>query len=183
MQWEKVKAIPENAGYLYAYYRTGNLHLPQEKLELCNIAGPGAIVAHWFQIQSDNPECKGGRLLCEGNDEFYLNGEDEPSVEYLGTEDFYCYSWGFQEKQSDNYGAIIKLDELPSGGSRVAMLRCRDADRISFSDGCVGILDYTQEFFSEVSKNINVKDVKNVSLDTEYLSCFYYYNARNNPEE
>ena len=179
MQWDKVKEIPIDVGYLYVDYRTGNLHLPQEKLELCNISGPGVIVAHWFQIQSDNPASTDGHLLCEGNDEFYLNGESVPSVEYLGTEDFYCYSWGFQEKQSDYYGAIIKLDNLPAGGSRVAMLRCRDADKISFSNGCVGILDYTQEYFSEESKNMNVRDAKNVSLDAECLSCYYYYNVRN----
>lgn len=183
LQWEKVKSIPENTGHLYADYRKGGLKIPQEKLELCDIKGPGSIVAHWFQIQADIPECRRGSLLCEANDEFYLNGEPKPSVEYLGTEDFYCYSWGFQEKQSDNFGAIIRLDELPSGGSRVAMIRCRDADKISFSDGCVGILDYTQEYFSSVSKNMNVKNDKKINIEAEYLSCYYYYNARKTPEE
>ena len=178
IQWDKVGTIPESSGYLFAEYRRGQLHIPHEKLELCNISGTGAIVAHWFQISSDNPNCKRGELLCEGNDEFYLNGESAPSVEYLGTEDFYGYSYGFHETQSDRFSAIIRLDDLPSGGSRVGMLRCREADKISFTGGCVGILNYTHETFAKMSGNDKVANSKKVELSADYASCFYYYMAR-----
>ena len=119
---------------------------------------------------SEYPKCKRGELLCEGNDEFYLNGEETPSVEYLGTEDLYGYSYGFHEKWFDGYCAIIRLEEFPSGGSRVAMLCCRAGDRISFSNGCKGVLNYTHETFGKGDT---------VDLLAEYASCFYYYEARN----
>ena len=170
IQWDKVDTLPESTGYLYADYRSGTFHIPQEKLELCNIASAGTIAAHWLQISSEHPHCKRGELLCEGNDEFYLNGEETPSVEYLGTEDLYGYSYGFHEKWSDGYCAIIRLEEFPSGGSRVAMLRCRVGDKISFSNGCKGVLNYTYEAFAK--KNA-------VDVLAEYASCFYYYRERN----
>ena len=170
VQWDRVQAIPESSGYLYADYRRGALRIPREKLELCKLSGAGAIVAHWFQISSDDPRCKKGKLLGEGNHEFYLNGESAPSIEYLGTEDLYGYSYGFHQEMSDGYSAIIKLEDLPSGGGRVAMLRCRERDKISFDRGCVGILNYTHESFARKGQ---------VDLKAEYASCFYYYKARN----
>ena len=166
IQWDSLDRMPQSSGYLYADYKSGRLLLPDEKLELCNIQGTGAIVSHWFQIAGDKPECHRGEYLCEGNDEFYINGEEEPSVEYLGTEDLYGFSYGFHSIQSDGYCAVIRLDDLPSGGSCVAMIRCRENDRICFSDGCVGVLTYEYDHYGSVK------------VDAEYSSCYYYYQTR-----
>ena len=168
IQWDKVGKLPEASGYLHTDYRTGLLLIPDEKLEMCNVPGAGAIVAHWLQISGDDPRCQRGEFLCEGNDEFYLNGETHPSVEYLGTEDLYGFSYGFHNIQSDRFCAVIRLDDLPSGGSRVAMLRCRTGDRISFTDGCVGIITYEYEGFD-----------RSMEVTAEYVSCYYYYAKRN----
>ena len=167
IQWDKIERLPESAGYLHACYHSGSFTIPEEKLELCSVSGAGVIVAHWFQISGDDPRCKRGEFLCEGNDEFYLNGEEHPSVEYLGTEDLYGFSYGFHGIQSDGYCAVIRIDDLPSGGSRVAMLRCREEDRISFTDGCKGILTYEYD-------NID----KTQEVTAEYTSCYYYYQKR-----
>ena len=165
IQWDKIERLPDASGYLYADYRRGSMLIPDDKLELCSISGAGSIVAHWLQISGDKAECKRGQFLCEGNDEFYLNGETHPSVEYLGTEDLYGFSYGFHNIQSDRYCAVIRLDELPGGGGRVAMLRCREADKISFTEGCVGILTYEHEGMS-------------LKVDADYVSCYYFYGNR-----
>ena len=53
IQWEKVKSLPKEAGYLYVDYRTGTPTIPEETIEICNIRKPGSIVAHWLQVQAD----------------------------------------------------------------------------------------------------------------------------------
>lgn len=182
IQWEQqLSPIPENTGYLYVDYRRGHLTIPNETLEVCAVDRPGAIIAHWFQIEGDHPNCNQGEILCEANMEFYLQGDSKPFMEYLGIEDLYGYSWGFPKLQSDHYAAIIRKDELPNGGARIAMLRCRMNDAIHFARPCTVKLDYTQEYFSEFSKNPKHESLPEfkkrgkTKVETKYLSCYYYY--------
>ena len=75
-------------------------------------------------------------LICEGNQEIYLDGSKEPQMEYLGTEDGYGYSWGMAGGiQSDHYAAITRIDDYKAGGL-FTMLRCRGIDTISFDKSC-----------------------------------------------
>ncbi len=182
LQWEALDALPKGCGYLSVDYRRGCANLPEEIVTLCDIQAKGSIVAHWFSICSDLPFAKEGQYVCEGNQEFYLDYETEPSLEYLGTEDVYGYSWGFLGSASDGYSAIIRYDTDQQGVATISMLRCRTLDRIPFERACKVSLDYTQEFFSKLSKNPLhqtgvFRDRLGASFAAEYSSCFYYYRA------
>ena len=89
IQYEKLPEFSENFGYLHIDYRQGEAFLPKDKIELCQITTPGNIIAHWYQMESDHPDVKQGEFLCEGNAEFYLDGDLTPTLEYQGMEDFY----------------------------------------------------------------------------------------------
>lgn len=170
IQWEKLDVFPENCGYLYADYRASEVNTAKGHMELCNVDSTGAIVAHWLQIQADDELCEKGELLCEANNEIYIDGEEEPSMEYLGTEDYYGYSWGFYQLHSDFYTAITKLEELPKGGSLVAVLRCRDLDRICFNKSCRVVMNYEHE------RNWRVEKAREKGgIIAKYVSCYYYY--------
>lgn len=178
VQWEKVKALPRSTGYLRVAYRTGEPTIPGQKIELCDIRGPGSIVAHWLQIQADNPKTVGSDLICEGNQELYLDGSATPQIEYLGTEDVYGYSWGMGGGiQSDSYAAIIRAERWKSGGL-FAMLRCRGTDKINFAASCRWVLNYQNEFFStpELTKQPRLHD--RASFPMPYRSAVYYYSAK-----
>lgn len=175
IQWETVDKLPDNCGYLHVDYRQGKIHLPQNLLEVCDIKGRGSIVAHWLQVGSDHPSCKHGESICEGNHNFFLDGESVPSMVSQGSEDYYNYSWGFQETSAEYAAAILKRKLHESGGSTVAMLRCRDKDSIRFSKSCRGVIDYTQEYFSPLSVNPRHKKSNCFEFDADYKSCYYYY--------
>lgn len=174
VQWEKVDALPPDCGYLYADYRTGVMRVPQEPVTLCEVNSAGNIVAHWLQFESDDPLCPRGELLCEGNQEFYLDGGTEPALEYLGTEDLYGFSWGFQDIQSDGVVAILKREELPSGGARIAMLRTRGIDRIRFQQSCRLVLNYQHDATCKINARVREAEEKGGIL-APYRSCVYYY--------
>jgi len=178
IQWDKVKKLPVNTGYLRVAYRTGSATIPAEKIDICDIKGPGAIVAHWLQIQADHPGTVQSELICEGNQELYLDGSATPQIEYLGTEDVYGFSWGMGGGiQSDSYAAIIRIDRFKSGGL-FAMLRCREKDKISFDTSCHWVLNYQYEYFSPLR---NAKGAQLgrpvVSFVMPYRSAVYYYSA------
>jgi len=177
IQWNHLKALPPDTGYLRVAYRTGMPTIPQETIEVCNIRGPGAIVAHWLQVQADNPRTVSSDFICEANHEIYLDGSEKPQLEYLGTEDCYGFSWGMGGGvQSDNFAAITRIDRWKSGGL-FTLLRCRGLDKISFEKSCRWIVNYQNEFFSTPELTTQPRLHDQASFPMPYRSAIYYYGA------
>jgi hypothetical protein len=184
VQWDEVKALPNDSGYLRVVYRQGTFKFPHEELVLCDIQSPGAIVAHSLQLEGDHPSCANGQGTCEANHEIYLDGDKEPTCESLGCEDFYGHSWGFQGIESDFYSAIVRHEKTPKGGTLVAMVRARDTDKITFKKSCVIRLTYKHDLGEPYNAGARKGKapalqpfVGGKSLDVPYRSCVYYYAA------
>jgi hypothetical protein len=174
VQWEQVTELPAACGVLRAQYCAGLMRVPQEPATLWDLRGRGNVVAHWLQFESDDPLCPRGELLCEGNQEITLDGDSAPTLEYLGTEDLYGFSWGFQDLQSDGRVAILKREELPGGGARIAMLRTRAADRIRFERACRLVLNYQHDAACKINPRVRQAEEKGGIL-APFRSCVYYY--------
>ena len=180
IQYESLPTLPENCGYLYVDYRRGQSLIPDDLIEVFNIDRGGSIAAHWLQLVADNPNCANGEFICEANNEVFIDGEKKPSMEYLGTEDYYGYSWGFKDTQSDGYAGIIKNESLPNGGSKIGMLRCRGNDKIRYGQSCRIVMDYRQEKFSMLKDNgavypLDQDGFPKAQFEADYISCYYYY--------
>lgn len=182
LQWDELEEIPDNCGYLRVAYQSGDFQFPHEGLVLCDIKSPGTIVAHWLQLEGDHKSCGNGQGICEGNHEIYLDGESKPSYESLGAEDFYGHSWGFSDIESDFYSAIVRYEQTPKGGSRVAMVRARDTDKITFRKSCRILFTYKHDlgpsynFQTRKGKAPALQPfVDGTSLKAPYYSCIYYY--------
>jgi hypothetical protein len=182
VQWDEVPAIPAECGYLKVIYKAGQLKFPHEELTLCDIPTAGSIVAHWLQLTGDDPSCANGQGTCEANHEVYLDGDEKPTVECLGAEDFYGHSWGFKGLGSDSHSAIVRYDMTPNGGTRVAMVRARDIDRISFRRSCRIVLTYRHDLgepYNPATRKGKAPALKpfvdGATLDVPYRSGIYYY--------
>lgn len=166
IQYEKVASLPDNTAYLFADFREGTINA-QEPTVLFEINQRAKIVAHWLQYESAVSRL--GETLCEGDQLLYLDGDTTPTLNYMGTEDVYGYSWGFRAVQSDNWLAIIRLEALKPTGSRVAMLRCRTTDAISFQKSCKWILTWATD--PGPQKKLG-------EIPIPYRHCVYFYLPR-----
>jgi len=177
IQFEKVKEIPDDCGYLYIDYRRQNVNIPDGNFEICDIKNKGSIIANWLQFECDDILCKEGEVLCEGNNEFYIDNEKEPSIEYLGTEDYFGFSWGFNQIDSDGMVAILKKEVLKNKGSRIALMRCRDIDKINFQKSCRAVIEYKHEINKNLKAlNASIQKVVNQGgVKAKFVSCIYYY--------
>ena len=179
VQYDK-KKLPNAVGYLRTQVRGGRISVPGEPVCLFEAEGPGCIAAHWFIIEGRDPGFDGGEGLCEANCEFYLDGGREPACNYLGVEDLYGFSWGFQGEHSDGYGAIVRKDDLEPG-ARIGILRCREEDAIRYQSGCRAVMDYRQEYFSPMSVNPIHRthpvfaSRRRYENEAMFRTCFYYY--------
>jgi len=45
--------------------------------------------------------------MGEGDDFFFIDGEEEPSLRGTGTEDYFCDAWGFRESDGPFYGVNV----------------------------------------------------------------------------
>lgn len=180
LQWKKTAALAGEIGYLRVAYSAGTVTVPEQTAVLCSLTGPGTVRAHWLALGTDLPEAYDGEYICEGNQEFYIDGASAPSLEYLGTEDVYSHSWGFAGTGGDGYAAIVRMDHPTPQRTEIAMLRCRTLDSIGFSHSLMVRLDYRDEFFAAASTNpLHRQGVfatrRRVSFPLDYRSCFYYY--------
>ncbi len=184
IQWDQVKKIPKECGYLRVDYQSRDFNFPHEDLVLCDIKSAGTIVAHWLQLEADHPSCAGGQGTCEANHEIYLDGDTEPTYESLGAEDFYGHSWGFQGIESDGFSAIVRHEQTPKGGTRIAMVRARVTDKITFRKSCKVLLTYKHDLGLPYDPKTGRGKapalqpfVDGTSMKTPYSSCIYYYSA------
>lgn len=185
LQWDDVKEIPADCGYLRVAYQNSGFAFPHEQLVLCDIKSPGAIVAHWLQLEGDHPSCRGGQGIYEGNHEIYLDGNTKPTYESLGAEDFFGHSCGFGGVESDGYAAIVRYEATPKNGTLAAMVRARDTDKITFRESCKVVLTYKHDLGPPYNPKTGKGKapalqpfVKGSSLKVPYRSCIYYH-ARN----
>jgi hypothetical protein len=164
IQWEKVAGIPDDCGYLRTDYRTGNID-PKRPISVFELHKAGSVAAHWLQFESGK-SFGNGDLICEANQEVFLDNDPTPTLNYLGTEDAYGFSWGFRSVETDQFVAILKREELQPSGRRIAMLRCRDRDMISFKQSCNWVITYLND----------VQTVKDFGASLiPYRHCVYYY--------
>ena len=180
LQWKKLESLPADVGYLRTAYWAGNVCVPEECVTLCDVHGAGTVKAHWLALGTDLDLAWDGEYICEGNQEFYVDGEENPSLEYLGTEDVYGHSWGFAGTGGDDHTQIIRMDHPTETRTEIAMLRCRSCDSVSFQKELKVVLDYRDEYYAASSKNpLHKQGVfaarKRTSYPLSIRSCFYYY--------
>jgi hypothetical protein len=170
LQWEKVDKIPADSGYLHADYRSGSLS-GKARNTVFECDRPATIVAHWLQYASEKSD--GGEVICEADQQLYLDGDARPTLNYLGSEDLYGHSWGFKETNSDGYAAILRRENLQPKGALIAALRCRTSDAISFAKSCRWIITWENDGWAA-----------KLLADTPipFRHCVYYYAAPIEPK-
>lgn len=183
VQWKKLAKLPENVGYLRIAYFDKELQIPEEVAQLCEIQGAGTVRAHWMNLGTDLDLAWNGEYICEGNQQYYIDGEEEPSMEYCGNEDAFSHSWGFGDQcGGDLYAVITRMEHPTPTRTEIAMLRCRTLDSIGFRKSLRLMLDYRFDFYAKDSNNPYHKQGvfaarKRVSYPLRVRNCIYYYSA------
>jgi len=85
----------------------------------------------------------------------------------MGSEDLYGGSWGFIEPQGDGqYTSVLRSEPLGDAGSRIAVLRCRTQDAISFRKSCKWLLTWENDGWAVAKLG---------ESPIPYRHCVYYY--------
>lgn len=86
--------VGEDAAYFHACYRQAYPALSQEEYTIVDgIRGCGHFVG--TALFADVVDCNGIRCWVEGEPKMFIDGDVYPSINYTGTEDYFCGSFCF----------------------------------------------------------------------------------------
>jgi hypothetical protein len=131
--------IPEDRAYFHAQFRRVN-PLPYKEVYsiLDGVQGQGHYVGTYMAWGVNNTGWWG-----EGEIKFYIDGDDEfPTICGTGTEDYFCGSYDFENKETQQYQEfttpytglhqVIRPDGVYSSQTRFGMYRWHITDPIRF---------------------------------------------------
>jgi hypothetical protein len=125
VDWQKHKSIPADAAYFHAMYRQEFPCVMGTNYLFADIKGRGHYVGTVQSVYHTSDGWYG-----EGDDFFFIDGEEEPSLRGTGTEDYFCDAWGFRQQEGPFYG--IPVWEGMFAGKRGSAYRFHIPDPVTF---------------------------------------------------
>jgi hypothetical protein len=110
--WRTLKNVSADDGYFHASWRQQNVLLGKQDYVALDARGKGKFVGWNVTIHSlyrkDYP--------VDENENFYIDGEKVPSIEFQGLEDSFGFSWGFPP-DSDNSFPLTGYSKYLNGAA------------------------------------------------------------------
>lgn len=121
----KLPSLPEDTAYFHAQYRQEFPCVGGRNYLIFDGEGAGHYVGTVLSVHMNSASWFG-----EGDDFFYIDGEQEPSLRGTGTEDYFCDAWGFRVFSSLYHG--VPALEGRDAGDRLSVYRFHILDPIPF---------------------------------------------------
>lgn len=127
VDWVELEALPPDTGYFCAKYRQEYPAIMGRDYLLADLKGRGQYVGTVmsFTLAQDG-------WFGEGDDFFYVDGEEIPSLQGTGTEDCFNDAWGFRPRTSAWFGQP-RWDGHRAGDSGICY-RWHVLDPVAFSE-------------------------------------------------
>lgn len=181
VEYKKLPEWDEKLLYFHCTWRQEKFQLTPDTIKpIIHIPGSGHYIGNHYSITTNEPVFKDFFFVMEGNCEYRIDGEKEPSLDYLGTECLFGFGWGFRETFCGLHSGINYLQnaELPF---QLSIYRFRDQDSIIFDKSLDLQINWKHEF-TNGKRNYQSKPRKKVwqAVDNdggwvEYATTHYWY--------
>ncbi|MBN2307869.1 MAG: DUF2961 domain-containing protein [Candidatus Hydrogenedentes bacterium] len=127
VDWQQLPKLPRKTAYFHAAYRQAFPTASASNYLIADIRGRGHYVGTVLSVRQHQASWWG-----EGDDFFYIDGEEEPSLRGTGSEDYFCDAWGLREIDGPYYGVTVfeGYGEL----SQTTCYRWHIPDPVTFSE-------------------------------------------------
>lgn len=102
VDWQKMGKLPADDAYFHAQYRQEFPCAAGRDYLILDAEGRGHYVGCNLSVRNREPGWWG-----EGDDRFYIDGEQVPSLQGTGSEDYFCDGWGIRKLDGLYYGFPI----------------------------------------------------------------------------
>lgn len=147
VDWLKKESLPPDTAYFHAQYRQEKPCRPGDYL-IFDGEGRGHYVGTVLSVHMSM-----GSWFGEGDDRFYIDGEEEPSLRGTGTEDYFCDAWGFRHFNNPFYGVSVWEGYEPL--DRGTAYRWHITDPVIFNQSLKVTIEHKGVYFDESGKIIS----------------------------
>jgi hypothetical protein len=173
VEWQRLPEWKPDLGYFHATWRRKGFWLTDDtREEFFRVAGKGHVLGRQFSIATDAPQYANYNFVMEGNNELDIDGRPR-AMEYLGSEDSFTFSWGFQRRFAGLHAGMPYLDvdatrspeqnAKSAGRSRLSLYRFHDHMPIRFDKELRWWIDWKNETFGRQRGWV------------DYATVFYWY--------
>jgi len=182
VEWQTLPRWEPDLGYFHAQWRRHSFQLtPDTQRPFFQIDGPGHLVGEYWLIQTDEPLFAGMTFVMEANNEYRVDDEREPSINYLGSECAFNFGWGWQTV-FNGYKVGVNLLDLKAGETAVSTFRFRDRDVIRFREKLGLTLNWSEEFktipyLKQIRDHVQRRNAEGGGW-VDYSETTYWYSLR-----
>lgn len=105
---------------------------------IADIEGRGHYVGTVMSARARSPEWFG-----EGDDKFYVDGEERPSIWGTGTEDYFLHAWGLSKSSLPYFGVPYLEGQWGDVGWKICAYRWHIADPVRFQKSLRVTIEHT----------------------------------------
>ncbi len=128
IDYEEVDELPEGTAYFCAQYRQEFPEKLGRDYLVLDAQGKGHYVGTVISVRTRSPAWFG-----EGDDKFYIDGDDKPTIWGTGTEDYFLCAWGMNECSFPCFGCTFMDGKKGGLGTRYVLYRWHIFDPIRFT--------------------------------------------------
>jgi len=142
LDWQKHETLPESILYFHANYHQQFPAKPGD-YTILETAGNGLYAGTIYSVQNMELGWFG-----EGDDRFYIDGEEYPSLRGTGTEDYFGDAWGFRQFDRPFYGVSLWEGYFP--GDRNTAYRWHIPDPVPFKNSIKVSIEHRGSIFNDL---------------------------------
>jgi hypothetical protein len=128
IDYTEVDTLPEDTAYFCAQYRQEFPEMEGRDYLICDAEGWGHYVGTVMSVRSRSPYWFG-----EGDARIYIDGDEKPSIQGTGTEDYFLMAWGLNEALFPFFGCTYMSSGFSDLGVKYTLYRWHIADPIRFT--------------------------------------------------
>lgn len=127
VDYETYSQMPSDQAYFHARWRREPLTTEGRDYRILDAEGCGHYVGAVLSVDALVPDWWG-----EGDDKFYIDGDENPTLWGTGTEDYFCHGWGFAKEYAGPYHGATVLD-----GSKTSVYRLHITGPVRFEKSLI----------------------------------------------
>lgn len=174
VEWEPLAQWNPELGYFHATYQRQAFQLSSDTdVTFFHVEGAGHLLGRQFSVATDEPVFKDFSFVMEGNNEVDIDGQ-ERRLDYLGSEDSFTFSWGFQNTFAGCHAGmpLVKTGDL----NLLSIYRFHDHMPIRFARELTWSINWTQEFWKNPEWLEPIRQRKQEGgCWVDYATVFYWY--------
>jgi len=146
INWQKREKLPEDILYFHARYRQAMPAQPGDYVIL-ETTGKGNYVGTVYSAQMVELGWFG-----EGDDRFYVDGEERPSIKGTGSEEYFGDAWGFRQFYAPFFGVPLWEGYFP--GDRGSAYRWHLMNPVAFKKSLKVSIEHRGSVFTDEGQHL-----------------------------